>query len=109
MTRKLTLDCRLSLEDPMRSPDGAGGYIETWSELGTLWAHIAPRSGRETADRSILKYRIYVRRMPHGASARPRPDQRFRDGARVFHIEAVSDLPDDPRHLLCYAREELAG
>lgn len=106
--RKLMLDSQLGLEDPMRIPDGAGGFTESWTELGKLWAHVMPQSGRESGDRSIMRYRIFVRRMPTEDASRPRPHQRFRDGDRIYHIEAVSDLPDDPRHLMCYAFEELA-
>ena len=109
MKRDIRLDRRLVLEDPMRSPDGAGGYTESWTALGHLWARVTPQSGREIGDRSIMRYRIAVRRMPEGAPSRPRPDQRFRDGDRVYNIEAVTESADDPKHLLCLAFEEVAA
>lgn len=109
MTEGLNLDCRLVLEDPMRSPDGAGGFTESWTALGFHWAHVRPLAGRQAGGGSVLRHRIYVRRMPQGAASRPRPDQRFRDGDRLFYIEAVTDLPEDPRHSLCYAIEERAA
>ena len=109
MKRKIRLDRRLVLEDPMRSPDGAGGYTQNWTPLGQIWARVTPQSGREDGDRSLMRYRIAVRRMPEGAPSRPRPDQRFRDGTRLYHIEAVTESADDPQHLLCLAYEEVAA
>lgn len=109
MTRERRLDRRLSLEDPMRIPDGAGGYIADWAPLGQLWARVTPQSGRETGDISAMRYRITVRASPHGSLARPRPDQRFREGARIYKIETVAPSADDPRYLICLAYEEVAG
>jgi len=106
MRRMVRLDRRLVLEDPMRDPDGAGGFTETWTALGHVWANVVPQSGRETGDISAMRYRITLRRAPFGAPSRPRPDQRFRDGNRIFQIEAVTDLHDDPRHIVCFALEE---
>lgn len=109
MKREIKLDRRLTLEDPTRSPDGAGGYTQNWTALGQVWARVAPRSGREKGEISSMRYRITVRAMPLGTPARPRPDQRFRDGVRVYHIETVTESADDPRYLLCLAYEEVAA
>lgn len=109
MSRDIKLDRRLALDDPMRSPDGAGGYTQSWTELGHLWARVTPQSGRETGDISVMRYRITVRGMPEGAPSRPRPDQRFRDGARCYNIETVAESADDARYLICLAYEEVAG
>ncbi|MBF9036030.1 head-tail adaptor protein [Rhodobacterales bacterium HKCCE2091] len=103
------LDRLLTLEDPGRAADGAGGFVETWTALGTLWAQVVPRSGREAADGSVVRYRIVVRDSPPGSPARPLPQQRFSEGGRVFHIEAVTEAPGLDRHLLCYAYEETAA
>ncbi|MFO7919993.1 MAG: head-tail adaptor protein, partial [Nioella sp.] len=37
---------------------------------------------------------------------RPTPSQRFRDGARLFHIDAVTENDPGGRFLICYATEE---
>ena len=42
------LNRRLTLESPGRVPDGAGGYEQTWTALGVVWAQLKARSGRET-------------------------------------------------------------
>ena len=38
---------RLVLEAAERAADGSGGYAEEWRPLGTLWADVRPRGGRE--------------------------------------------------------------
>ncbi|MEM9754998.1 MAG: head-tail adaptor protein, partial [Pseudomonadota bacterium] len=45
MSASPRLDRLLTLEDPMRVADGAGGFTESWISLGRLWARITPRSG----------------------------------------------------------------
>ncbi len=102
----------LVLETPVRSADGAGGYVARWEVLGTLWAEIVAASGRdltgiETAlSRVIL--RITVRAAPHGSSMRPQPDQRLLDGERVFAIRAVRERDARGRYLICDAEEQVA-
>lgn len=108
LNRKLTLEERLS------APDGAGGFVETWSVLGTLWAQVEGRSGREVGQRpaasvSQTSLRITVRAAPFGSPSRPKPDQRFRDGARILRILAVSERDPNGAFLTCFAQEEVAG
>ena len=51
-------------------PDGSGGYAEDWVPLGTIWADVRPRGGREDfiagRPRPRVKYRILVRAAPVG-------------------------------------------
>lgn len=104
---------RLVLEAPVRVSDGAGGFTENWAQLGTLWAQMQARTGRERAEAgapvSQMRYRIVVRGAPVGSAQRPAPDQRFRDGARLFAIRAVSEHDADGRYLVCFADEEVAA
>ena len=106
------LNRKLVLEAPSREPDGAGGYIPGWEQLGTLWATIKPRSGRETDSPagalSLNAFRITVRGAPVGSPRRPTPDQRLRDGARIYMILAVAEADPSGRYLTCEAREETA-
>jgi head-tail adaptor len=112
-SRRPHLSRQLVLEDPRRLPDGAGGYIESWSALGTLWAEITALSGRNADQQggslSLQRYRITVRAAPVGATARPRPDQRLREGTRRFRIDAVSESDPGARYLTCFAVEELGA
>lgn len=113
MRRGVRLSRALVLEAPVRVPDGAGGFSESWEALGTLWADVRPGSGRdraaEFATLSTVKFRIVVRAAPQGAPSRPEAGQRFRDGGRVFPIAAVSEWDALGRFLLCTASEEVAA
>ncbi len=101
----------LTLEGPLEAPDGMGGSTRSWAAIGTLWAQVLPGTGRDTAGEEVVlstvPYRITVRGAPQGAASRPVAGQRFRDGARVFTILAVTERDDSGRYLLCFAREEM--
>ncbi|MBB5223489.1 head-tail adaptor [Amaricoccus macauensis] len=101
------LSRRLTLEERVAIPDGAGGNIVDWRALGAVWAEVRPRFAREAfvgaQPRARVTYRIIVRSVPYGGASRPRPDQRFRDGARVFDILSVADR--DHRFLEILAEE----
>lgn len=107
LTRKLVL------EAPIQVADGGGGFGETWSVVGTLWAEMNARTGREALDGAVsvsrVIYRIVVRAAPSGAPSRPSPGQRFRDGARIYLIQAVADRDLEGRFLTCFAKEETAA
>ena len=99
----------LTLETPARVADGAGGFAENWTVLGRLWAEVTLRTGRESGGFSKSRFRILVRAAPQGSTMRPGPDQRFRDGDRVFRIEAVSERDPEGRYLTCLATEEVVA
>lgn len=111
--KRVHLNRRLVLETPERVADGAGGYGEGWTALGEVWAEVMARTGREKQGEALpvsnVGYRITVRAAPVGAGNRPKPDQRFRDGARVFRILAVAEKGQDGRYLTCFAEEEVAA
>ncbi len=104
------LNRQLVLEAPVRQSDGSGGYAIVWQALGSVWAQITARTGRETAQVgapiSAMSYRIVVRSAPYGAAERPKPEQRFREGTRLFLIQAVAEEDADGRYLTCFATEE---
>jgi len=107
------LNRRLTLEAPQKVADGAGGHTTTWIPLGQLWASCEPRSGRETgrggAPVSSVSYKIIVRGAPQGSPARPKPEQRFRDGGRIFNILAVTEMDESAMYLTCFADEEVVA
>lgn len=104
------LNRRLVLEKPSQAPDGSGGFIESWVPLGEIWAEVKAGTGREEAQDALslaaVPYRITVRAAPAGWPSRPRAEQRFREGGRVFRILAVADVGTDGRFLVCHTREE---
>lgn len=102
----------LVLEAPVDTADGAGGTATGWTPRGTLWAEVVAGTGREVAGAggtvAATPYRITVRAAPPGCEARPRPGQRFREGARVWRIRAVAEADPAGRYLTCFAEEEVA-
>ncbi len=109
--RAPSLTRKLVLEEPQGVPDGAGGFSLVWVAKGTLWATVEPVTGRERAGESVtvsaVSFRVTVRGAPHGAPSRPRPEQRFRDGARLLRITAVTEGDAAGHYLTCYANEEV--
>lgn len=109
MSGAVSLSRRLALEERVSEPDGAGGFVVNWRELGTLWADLSARTGREDfiagQARPRMKYRILVRSAPSGSASRPRPDQRFRDGTRILNILTVAEFDPRGRYLEIYAEE----
>lgn len=104
------LNRALLLEHEVKVADGAGGFARTWAALGTLWAELLPGTGRdpngEEVVLSLVPYRITVRAAPAGADNRPKAGQRFREGVRVFTIQAVTERDADGRWLVCFCKEE---
>ena len=103
----------LMLEARQAVADGAGGFVESWVGLGTLWAEVLPGAGRDVAGLEAVltsvPYRITVRGAPQGAPSRPVAGQRFRDGGRIFAILAVTERDGGGFYLTCFAREEGAA
>ena len=110
----VALNRKLVLEEPQKASDGAGGFTEVWVALGVLWADIRAGTGREREAAglftvSTVPYRITIRAAPYGAPSRPKPDQRFRDGERLFRIMAVAERDSRGMYLECFAREEVSA
>lgn len=103
------LSRRLVLERRDVQPDGSGGVIAVWNAVGSVWAEVEARSGQEDfiAGRSVsrVRYRIRMRAAPAGAPFRPVPDQRFREGKRVFDIRTVAEADRRGRYLEIMAEE----
>lgn len=103
------LNRRLVLERDDRAPDGAGGWLRQWAELGVLWASVEPRVGREVVAEgraeAQVSHRILVRAAPEGHPARPKAGQRLREGGRVFALRAVTEADARGRFLICWADE----
>jgi len=111
--RRPHLNRLLTLETATRTPDGAGGFVETWNGVGGLWAEVRAGTGNERARDfvtvSSVSYKITVRAAPEGAASRPKPEQRFREGSRIFRILAVSEADAGGAYLTCFAREEVVA
>ncbi|ADE85434.1 head-tail adaptor protein [Rhodobacter capsulatus] len=103
----------LVLEEAVRVADGAGGHRLDWQAKGEVWAEVTAGSGSERAGEFVtlasVPFTIVVRAAPVGAARRPRPEQRFREGARIFRILAVAERDREGHYLSCFAREEVVA
>jgi SPP1 family predicted phage head-tail adaptor len=98
------LNRRVVLEAVMRTPDGAGGAVESWTPVATLFATLRAVSGGESfaQDRTagrvtheiVIRYRADVT-----------PAMRFRLGTRLFEIAAAFDPDGRRRQLRCLVEE----
>jgi SPP1 family predicted phage head-tail adaptor len=94
---------RLTLEQPVRTPDGGGGASIAWQPVADLWARVRPISGDERLAHDQvagrLTHQVWLRHRP-GVT----PTMRFRQGARTYEIVAVVDGPRRI-HLKCLCEE----
>ncbi len=102
------LSARLTLEAPQRVADGGGGWQVNWQALGTLWAELRPVHGREVVsggrESARVTHRVTVRAAAEGSPRRPRPEQRFRQGGRLFAVRGIG-VSDDGAYLTCWVEE----
>jgi SPP1 family predicted phage head-tail adaptor len=86
---------RLTLQQEVLTPDGAGGYARTWSNIADLWAEIIPFSGnmnrsQETTVAAQLQSEISHRillRYQSGVTA----GMRLLFGSRAFNIISIAN------------------
>lgn len=105
------LNFKMVLEEPLRVPDGAGGYTQTWNTVGTLWGAVVARGAADgdvaAGPISRLRYRVTLRGAAADDPARPRVGQRLRLGGRVLTVDGVVDAAPDARFLTVWASEEV--
>lgn len=100
------LDQRLSLEQPLDTPDDIGGVTRAWTLVDNIWAQVKPAAGAENfvgaREESAITHRVLIRWRPDVTGA-----MRLRLGARVFAIHAALDW-DTRRRFLLLQCEEIA-
>ena len=100
---------RFELEALTQTGDGAGGLSESWTPVTTIYADVVASTGKETLSggraAARVTHKAFIRHQPFGAPSRPRPDQRFREGARSFAIRAVAEADDRREYLVCWLEE----
>ena len=105
------LKSKLTLQERQRTPDGSGGFSETWVGLGELWGEVQARGvsdgGVSGGDSSRIRYRVTVRAAPDGDPRRPKVGQRLLRGSRAFAIDGVSERDADGLWLVLWTREEI--
>ena len=94
---------RLSLQEPVDTPDGAGGVTRDYQQVTELWAEVMPVSSRGDVAAANLSAQVTHRiviRAPREITAR----HRFAEGTRIYRI--VSWRESDDRRLIEIAAEE---
>ena len=84
------LDQRASLQAKVLTPDGGGGYAESWQTFASVWVRVAPIGAGDTfgpdAVESRVRHRLALRRRTDVAAG-----QRVLVGARSFKVHALLD------------------
>ena len=84
------LNQRASILAATLTPDGGGGFSESWSSIATVWISIAPLSGDDAfgpdATEQRIRHRVTLRRLATVAAG-----QRLAIGSRTLRIHDVLD------------------
>ena len=84
------LDQRASLQAKVLTPDGGGGYAESWQIFASVWVKVAPVGANDNfgpdALESRVRHRVTLRRRTDVAAG-----QRVVVGARSFKVHALLD------------------
>lgn len=95
---------QVTLQEPVRTGDGAGGASVAWTTVATVWAAIETVSGA-----SGLRAERLRAEATHRITIRHRTDldetHRLLWGTRILRIEAMAD-PDGRRRWLTLTCEE---
>ncbi|HEX4301543.1 MAG TPA: phage head closure protein [Rhizomicrobium sp.] len=85
-----TLTQRATLVARTLTPDGGGGFTESWEAFATVWVALQPQGATDSvgADHleSRIRHRIVLRRRADLAAG-----QRAQISGRVFRVHAVLD------------------
>ncbi|MCO5129847.1 MAG: phage head closure protein [Xanthobacteraceae bacterium] len=84
------LNRRLTIEAPVESDDGQGGFARTYADFATAWARVTPLAARHdiAADAvgASVRHRI-VMRCGHVLTLQ----HRLREGARLYRILSLRE------------------
>ena len=90
---------RLTLQQEVRTDDGAGGYVRTWQNISDLWAEVGQISNRSIYGRERLFSGQLQSEITHKVTIRYRTlvstDMRLIFENRVFNIRAISNMNED--------------
>jgi SPP1 family predicted phage head-tail adaptor len=104
MTAPGALRERLVLEQPVETPDGAGGVTRSYASVTTLWAALIPVSARDQVAADSLGASI-THRIVISSRADITTRHRLREGARIFRLVALRDQDGSGRFLEISAQE----
>jgi SPP1 family predicted phage head-tail adaptor len=102
-----TLRKRITIQAETSTPDSAGGYALSWTDVATVWADIKPESGREVFIAQHNEGRV-THRVTLRYYAGITTDMRVLYGSRVFNIRGVLN-PNEANQWTELLVEEGAG
>jgi len=89
---------RVTIEQETATPDGYGGYANTWATVATVWAKVEPLSGREQIEadklQGVVNTRVTIRYRSDVV-----PGMRLVWGSRNYNIRAVISEEERDRFL----------
>ena len=103
-----TLRKKIALQSATRTPDGGGGFTESWATIsgGDIWASIEPASSREVYAAGQLQHRIthaLTLRYLSGVTTA----MRVLFGTRTFNVRSVLNVEERGRELRLLCEEGL--
>lgn len=95
---------RLTLQQSTDANNTRGEAIENWADEANIWGSIRPLSGREGfAANQMYASATHEIRIRYRAGVVPK--KRLKHGVRVFDIDAVLNVDERNRELVCIATE----
>ncbi|MDK2986534.1 MAG: hypothetical protein PWQ96_2178 [Clostridia bacterium] len=89
---------KVTIQEYIQTPDGYGGFSETWQDKYTVWANIKPLRGREYFEMQKIQSEI-----THKITIRYRSDintsNRIRYKDQILNIKSVIDIDNRHRYL----------
>lgn len=104
---------RLTLQQEIKTADGAGGYIRSWQNIADLWAEIASVGNKSVYGREKLYAGQLQAEISHKVTIRYRSgistSMRLLFENRIFNIRAISDIKENNEVLELLVEEGVAG
>jgi len=102
---------RITFEEPVETPDGAGGYTRSFTEVATVWAEMVPYApslgGERNLDRQLqeqVTHRVLIRYRDDIT-----PAMRIHYAGRYFNIRTVINVNEANVLLHLLAEEGVAS
>lgn len=105
------LDERITITREALTPDEIGGAVPSWSHVATVWAKVAPLSGRErdmaNQTESPRNYRFTVRRSAQSAAFTTKDRLTWR--GKVMNIRFIADAGPRGEYMTIDAEDGVAA
>jgi SPP1 family predicted phage head-tail adaptor len=108
---------RLTLQQEMRTDDGAGGYVKSWEDVADLWGEIVSLSGSDSKLNATSGKKILYAGQLQGMISH-KVTLRYRDGVtsamrlvfeeRIFNIRYVANTEERREKLELLVQEGIA-